>query len=542
MSTGALLLLLASCAPPDGRPRIAEVYYDAPGDDSGLEFVELFHAGGAAWPLAGLRLEAGDGSAPARWTLRWTAGPGDTIRPGGRFVIGGARVVPPADAAAVLDLQNGPDAVRLVWPDGRAEVLGYGVHEFVEYFCGEPAADAAAGQSLARVPDDADGGGNAADFRPAAPSPGRANRARRDAAWVAGSLALDPAHPEAGAMATLRGGVANLGSEPVAAGGVAVVVWMGGAPAARAVVGEPLAPGESLAVAVPLALPAGDHRLHAMVELAGDESPGNDLDSLRVRAGPGPLEITEIQFHPSRGEGEWVEFRNRSPGPVDPGGFTLSDRGASRGRPDWPGPPLPAGAYAVFAQDRAALLAAHAGLDSGRVADVRPWPSLNNTDDASGFADAVVLRESDGVPCDRQDYSGAGVPSGVPVELAPGGGWRPALDPAGSPLAPAREPPPLAGSFDVRPARLEPGGDARVAWALPWLRARLAVDIYDLAGDRVGAAMAEMAVSGRGERVWYAGALAPGLYVLRMRARPEGGSGAAEIGASRVVRVAGAAR
>ena len=42
--------------------------------------------------------------------------------------------------------------------------------------CGTPAPDVAPGQSLARVPDDADLGGNALDFRAAEPSPGRANR------------------------------------------------------------------------------------------------------------------------------------------------------------------------------------------------------------------------------------------------------------------------------------------------------------------------------------------------------------------------------
>src|SRR5262245_58825366 len=86
-----------SCAPPD-RPRIAEVCYEAIGDDTGLEFVELLNPTGARITLTGLRLEAGDGSGPGRWTLRWTGGPGDTIPAGGRFVIGGAHVSPAPDA------------------------------------------------------------------------------------------------------------------------------------------------------------------------------------------------------------------------------------------------------------------------------------------------------------------------------------------------------------------------------------------------------------------------------------------------------------
>src|SRR2546426_8782983 len=46
--------------------------YDALGDDTGLEFVEIFNPLGSSLSLSGLRLEAGDGSGPGRWTLRWT--------------------------------------------------------------------------------------------------------------------------------------------------------------------------------------------------------------------------------------------------------------------------------------------------------------------------------------------------------------------------------------------------------------------------------------------------------------------------------------
>src|SRR4029077_16322020 len=100
--------------------RIAEGLYDAAGDDTGREFVELYNLGPTALSLAGARLEAGDGSRPGRWSLRWTAGEGDSIGAGGRFVIGGSLVDPPPDALVPLELQNGPDAVRLVWPDGAS--------------------------------------------------------------------------------------------------------------------------------------------------------------------------------------------------------------------------------------------------------------------------------------------------------------------------------------------------------------------------------------------------------------------------------------
>src|SRR5205807_1459600 len=66
---------------------------------------------------------------------------------------------------------------------------------------------------------------------------------------------------------------------------------------------------------------------------------------------------------------------------------------------------------ALLAQDRAALLAAFAGLDALRVATVARWPSLNNTNAADGAADIVTLRERDGLMSDRVAYSASGVPA-----------------------------------------------------------------------------------------------------------------------------------
>ena len=90
----SLLTAALSCAPAS-HPIVTEVYYDAPGDDTGHEFVELWNPGPGTALLNGLRLEAGDGGAPGRWTLRWIAGPGDSLRAGQRFVVGGALVTPP---------------------------------------------------------------------------------------------------------------------------------------------------------------------------------------------------------------------------------------------------------------------------------------------------------------------------------------------------------------------------------------------------------------------------------------------------------------
>jgi len=531
------------CAPAQ-HPLIAEILYDAVGDDTGWEFVELYNPHDRSLPLAGARLEAGDGSTAGRWTLRWTGNAGDSVAARGRFVVGGAKVQPPPQAVVTLELQNGPDAVRVVWPDGAIEVVGYGTQEFTEYSCGAPAVDAPPGQSLARLPDGADLGSNALDFRAATPSPGRANRPGRDLALVAGSLVLTPEQPEPGAPARLAGRLTNRGATAIAAGEASLFATASAAgvvtPLVSRLLGAALAPGDTLALDEPVALPAGKWRVRLAVGVAGDESRENDADSLLVRAGPGPLEATEIQFHPAAGEGEWVEVRNRAGAPLDLALFTLSDRGSARGVPAEGDGTLAPDSLAVLAQDREALLGAFPALDGRQVWRVSPWSALNNSDDSTGVADVVALRESDGTPCQRVPYSAAGVPAGVPLEWRDGA-WQSASDPRGTPLAPPRARAPLARRFECSPRRLALGATARLEWDLPWPRARLTLDLYDMAGRPVARVIGERAVPARGECAWSAAGIAPGVYVALARARPVSGAGA-PVSEARAVRIEGVVR
>ena len=531
----ALVSIAVSCTAA-GRARIAEILYDAIGDDTGREFVELINPTSAPLALAGLRLEAGDGAGPGRWTLRWTAGAHDSIAASGRFVIGGALVEPRPDAQVTLELQNGPDAVRLVWPDGAIEVVGYGPLADGEYFCGAPAADAPSGSALARIPDDADRGSNALDFRPAEPTPGRANQVTLDAAIRKGSLELDPPQPDPGAPARLAATLIDRGTQPFTAGAVALTASSDGVRLATTPTGA-VAAGDSAHVAVALpGLPAGIHTLTIRAAVAGDERPEDDADSLRVRVGPGPLQITEIQFHPGGGEGEWIEVRARDAAPVALAGFTLSDRGGHPAALPADALSLPPDSLALLVEHRDALLARFPGLDPARVIEVSPWAALNNSDDSSGVADLVVIRERDGTPCDRVAYSAHGIPAGVPLELGEPG-WTTDSDPAGTPLAPPRGPPALHSRFDLGPRRLRPGESPRLAWSLPWARARLSIEVFDLAGRRV-TRIAETAVGAHGERR-VDGLPGPGLYLLAIAARSEDGAGV--VRETRAVRVTGAA-
>jgi hypothetical protein len=516
------LLAISACAPA-GWPIVTEVLYDAAGDDTGWEFVELWNRSASDVPLAGVTIEAGDGAGPGRWTVRWTGGARDTARAQSRFVVGGAHVNPPPDAVATLDLQNGPDAMRISWPDGTREVVGWGALAWAEYACGAPAPDVTSGQSLARVPDDADLGSNALDFRAAEPSPGRANRPEADLAIPRGTLALVPERPVPASAARAQVTLVNRGATAVAPG-AAVLVLAGDAIAdsVRAAVAAS-APGETLRV--PLAVnagAAGRRTLVARVALPGDGAPANDADTLHVRVGDGPLEVTEIQFHPAAGEGEWVEVRNRAGEPLEMDAFTLSDRGPGRARVSGP-LALEPESLAVLARDRAALLMAFPELDSTRVLAASPWPALNNGDGPDGIADEVVLRESDGLVADRVAYSAAGVPAGASLEKQ-AGEWRPSRAPNGTPLAPPGREPEPPGGFRVTPRRVAADGSVELAWRLPWPAADVTVELYDLAGHlvaRVIDAAPSAAAGARRVRLTGAG---PGVYALVLRARCPRGS------------------
>lgn len=524
-----------NCTPPL-RPRIAEIFYDAVGDDRGREYVELFNPFAATLTLAGLRLEAGDGSGPGRWTPRWLGGAGDSVGPGGRFLIGGAQIGVTPQALVDLDLQNGPDALRLVWPDGGIEVVGYGALEFPEYACGPPAPDAVSGQSLARIPDEADGGSNALDFRAAPPTPGRANQRRRDLGWLAGASHLVTPVARSLGPIVLEATLENRGSEPLPSGSCGWMVREAGdtLTLARDVIAGALAAAETLAVRVTISgLAPGKRRLLLVASLPDDEAPENDVDSLWVRVGLGPLQLTEIQFHPSGEEGEWVEVVNASGLPLDLASFGFADRAAHPGH--MASAMLEPDSLAVLAQDRSALLTRFPRLDTTRVLRVSPWPTLNNSDDPQRVADVASLIEADGTFSDWLPYSAAGVATGVPLERGRDGYWSPSPRVAGTPLEPALERAAVPGRFAIEPRRLLAGAEARLSWDLPWPRARVGCRLYDLAGRPRGVVLPAMDVSGRGEQRWTPRELGPGLYFLVLEARAE--SGGEGLAVTRPIRV-----
>ena len=161
-----------------GLPLLSEVLYDAAGTDDGAVFVELYGAPGTSlegWSIEGVNGADGQvtGSLPLSGEI-----PADGI-----FVVadGGASgptAVAEADLVLDFDFQNGPDSVVLRDALGTAvDALGYGSFPAGTFFAGEgtPAADGAAGTSVARVFANIDTDDNAADFALLeVPTPGQA--------------------------------------------------------------------------------------------------------------------------------------------------------------------------------------------------------------------------------------------------------------------------------------------------------------------------------------------------------------------------------
>ena len=244
---------------------------------------------------------------------------------------------------------------------------------------------------------------------------------------------------------------------------------------------------------------------------------------MRVRVGRGPLEVSELQFHPAAAEGEWVEVRNRTLAPLALEQFRMGDRGGASGRVE-AGPGLWPDSLAVLAQDPTALLVAYPTLDPTRVRRVTPWAALNNSDDATGVADQVVLAEADGVPVERVSYSASGIAPGVTLERE-GDAWRPAAHTGGTPMTPPRARDAVPGGFRVEPRRMRIGNDTvRFAWELPWESARVTLELYDLDGRRTRRLAGPVVSGSHGERPVTLGAVVPGLYLAVLRAESESGS------------------
>lgn len=140
---------------------INEVYYDAPGSDSGC-FIELY--GSASASLNGIILVGVNGNDGLEYTTIDLGG--YSIPADGFFVVAQNSWVVNADTVtAEADLQNGPDNLELRFNNITIDALGYGTLDGW-VFTGEwiPAIDVTSGHCLGRYPDGDDTDNNYVDF------------------------------------------------------------------------------------------------------------------------------------------------------------------------------------------------------------------------------------------------------------------------------------------------------------------------------------------------------------------------------------------
>jgi hypothetical protein len=505
---------------------INEVLYDPEGPDAGLEFVELRNCGRYGVSLAGWVLESGNGAGPDDWTVEWIGGDLDYVEAGAFFLIGESSVVPTPDYVTSLDLQNGPDGVRLTDGSEIVDVVGWGEPLFPEYYEGAPAVDAPSGSSLARTPDCFDHDANAYDFAPAAePTPGFRNALAVDLAVRArhaGSVIL----PEDAAV-DVAGVVANVGSSTVEEAGISLVV--DGAEVASAWIARALEPRDSVLVTVSWDHPTRGYH-SAELRLPPDEGPGNDASATSFTVGrPGrQLVLNEIMHSPDDGGTEWVELLNPTSAAVCPSGWLLGDEVETHAFDCGDSVSVGPGAYLVVARDPdnpVLASVASAGTDG--------WEALSADD-------VVTLADAFGTPIDAVAYQrGWGGGRGVSLErVRPDmptddpSNWGGCVDPGGA--TPGRrnsiflDAAPPQGRLSVAPNPFSPNGDgsddrAAIRYELPTARATVRLSVYDALGRRRVVLVDRAAASASGEVLWDGAdasgtPLPSGLYVVRLEA------------------------
>ena len=385
-----------------GRVVVNEVYYDHPGRDDGWEFVELYNAGRDTVDLSLWRIESLDG-ASGRARCLWTGGALARIGPGEVVCVAGWALGPASGYLLAGELENGPDAVRLVSPAGIEDLLGYGPLALDGLFEGSPAPDVPAGASLARKPDGADSDRNEADFIAATPTPGRRNFFARD---IALSFAPPGEIPCPGAPFAFKLKFANAGLERFDGEvGVRVVVENGiAADSAMARKELRLDPGARDSIAVKAHAPFADRFVvRSFVEGAPDEWAGDDSLRFELRTSPGDVVVNEIMYRPDEGECEWVEIVCTGGVARDLAGWTICDATGSRRLVSREPLVLAPFGYLVLARDSATFAARYPRCAAPVRTPAGGWPSLNDSD-RDGVADRVSLHDDAGVLVESVAY------------------------------------------------------------------------------------------------------------------------------------------
>jgi hypothetical protein len=541
IATGLVLLFPQASLSDSLHVVINEVLYDPEGKDAGEEFIELHNKTGWDVCLFDYEVATGNGAYERRWTSEWRGGLSDTIRAGGFFVIGEEAVLPEPDLVTSLDLQNGPDACKLVSPQGDMDLVGWGDHDFGEYYETRPALDSGPGASLGRDPDGIDTDDNYADFAPfAVPSPGAFNRPPFDIGIEAACLSryAQPDH----ATIQIVSRLVNLGTAAGGAGAIVHVGWFGQQDSSRLDVD--IAPGEfdRIAVDTPNA-GEGLHDLLVWLTWAPDKCHYNDTLRTSVLIWPSPVVVNELMFKPDVSECEWVELLNTGAEPVSLEGWTLEDSGHKRRRIAEAGLNLGPDGFLMLVEDEHDFMAVHTGLDCPIIRPSGGWPTLNDTDGRAGYADMVVIRDAFGTCVDSVAYRTAWGEPGTSVERVEtrarstrASNWSPHYGPGGSSPGRANSVsvilPEPGGYLKISPQTFTPDGDGRhdvlaVSVELP-TPAIVRLKVFDINGRALrtlldGDLVQERRITFWDGRLVDRGIAPIGVYVVLLEAKPLGG-------------------
>jgi hypothetical protein len=512
---------------------INEVLYDPEGSDSGYEFVELMNCGASGVLLTGWVLETGNGANPDDWTVEWIGGDLDYLDPGEIFLIGESDVVPAPDYETPLDLQNGPDAVRLTEGSDVVDLVGWGEPLFQGYYEGSPAEDVPSGNSLARIPDCYDHDANDLDFSPSVPTPGYRNALEYDLSirvLHVGRVILEADEP-----VRIECRIENVGSVPIGAGSALLRLFVDdlSLPAVAETVNEELAPRDTLLMSLTLdSPPAGYHTARVVLDHGEDDNTDNNTaaTSFTVGRAGGLVALNEIMHSPAEGGTEWLELVNVCGESLSLAGWMIGDDAdASIITSVSPGVTirLPPDGFIVVARDAELVVTAVVVVESEH------WEALS-------VNDHVALLDEFGTPIDIVIYSkNWGGEKGISLERVrpempsdDANNWGGCVAPEGG--TPGRTNSihiarlPSDGRLTASPNPFTPDGDGRddrtvIHFDLPVARATIRLTVFDLKG-RVRAVLKDLvATSGRHELIWNGtdddGVVLPsGLYVLLLEA------------------------
>lgn len=397
-----LLLPIRSFSSSGGSIVINEIYYDHPGSDEGWEYVELINSAKEYIELSGWKLEFVDGSSGKSKTI-WTADGNLRIAPGEIVLIAQSKWSPVRLFELVGNLENGPDAVRLLSPSGVEDVLGYGDLSLPDLFESHPAPDVPAGRSLSRKPDGEDTDANDVDFVASNPTPGLRNFFSLD---VSPFVVLPEKLPCAGSFFPIILRICNVGLARFD-GTVSIDIVVAGSGYRDSChvnlnLGLPSGSCDSL-VATLRAPNERNFSLRASISTETDENRENDSQSMRLYASPSDVVVNEIMYRPNIGESEWIELVCRSELGCDLAGWTIRDSGGKRRMISRTSLFVPAFCYLILAEDSVSFARTFPDCDAVVARPEGGLPALNDSGEGE-FTDLVSIEDSSGCVVEYVTY------------------------------------------------------------------------------------------------------------------------------------------